>query len=66
MQHIHTNEKDDITNLKSKFSHPWNIWNDDIDDEIGDVSFNSQYKHIKYWKYGSKNDFIIKSHNTLN
>jgi hypothetical protein len=35
MQHIYTNEKDDIINLKSKFSHPWNIWNDDIDDEIG-------------------------------
>jgi hypothetical protein len=37
MQDIHTNEKDDIINLKSKFSHPWNIWNDDIDDEIGDM-----------------------------
>ncbi len=37
MQHTHTNEKDDIINLKSNFSHPWNVWNDDMDDEIGDM-----------------------------
>jgi hypothetical protein len=50
MQHIHTNEEDDIINLKSKYSDLWNICNDGIDNDIGDVSYNSYYKHIKYWK----------------
>jgi hypothetical protein len=36
IQHIHTNEEDDV-NLKSKSSHPLNIRNDDIDDDIGDM-----------------------------
>ncbi len=28
-----------MTNLKLKSSHPQNIWNDDIDDDIGDTHF---------------------------
>ncbi len=37
MQNKHTNEKNDDMNFKSKSSHPQNIWNDDIDDDIGDI-----------------------------
>jgi hypothetical protein len=37
MQHIHTNQKDDVLNLKSKSSRSQNIWNDDINDDIGDM-----------------------------
>jgi hypothetical protein len=34
MQHVHTNENDDVIDLKSKSSHAQNIHNDDIDDDI--------------------------------
>jgi hypothetical protein len=34
MQQVHTNEDDDVINLKSKSSHAQNRWNDDIDDDI--------------------------------
>jgi len=37
IQEIHTNEEDDVINLKSKSSHPPNIWNDDVDDDISDM-----------------------------
>jgi hypothetical protein len=37
MQHIHINEENEVFSLKSKSSHPWKIWNDDIDDDIGDA-----------------------------
>jgi hypothetical protein len=36
MQNRHTNEKNDDMNLKTKLSHPQNIWNDDIENGIGD------------------------------
>jgi hypothetical protein len=37
MQHIHTNEEDDIINLTSKYSDLWNICNDGLDNDIGDM-----------------------------
>jgi hypothetical protein len=37
MQNKHTNEKYDVMNLKSNYSHPQNIGNDDIDHDIGDT-----------------------------
>lgn len=37
MQHIHTNEEYDIINLKSEYSNLWNICNDGIDNDIGDM-----------------------------
>ncbi len=37
MQHIHINEENEVFSLKAKSSHPWKIWNDDIDDDIGDT-----------------------------
>ncbi len=67
IQHIHTNEEDDVINLKSKSSHPQNICNDDIDDDIGDMcplTPITNTLHIK--KYDLTNDFIIQSHNTSN
>jgi hypothetical protein len=36
MQNKHTNKKYDM-NLKSNYSHPQNIGNDDIDHDIGDI-----------------------------
>lgn len=60
IQHIHANEEDDVINLKSKFSHPQNIWNDDIDDDISDMCILTPITntlHIE--KYNLKNDLII-------
>jgi hypothetical protein len=37
MQNKDTNEESDDLNLKLESSHPQNIWNDDIDDNIGDT-----------------------------
>jgi hypothetical protein len=37
MQHIHTNEEDDIINFKSKYLDLWNICNDGTDNDIGDM-----------------------------
>jgi hypothetical protein len=37
MQKKHTNEDYDVMNLQSNFSHLQNVWNDDIDDDIGDT-----------------------------
>jgi hypothetical protein len=37
MQNKHTNEEYDVMNLQSNSSHLQNIWNDDIDDDIGDT-----------------------------
>jgi hypothetical protein len=39
MQNKHINEENDYMNLKSKSLHPQNIWNDHIDDHIGDTYF---------------------------
>jgi hypothetical protein len=60
MQHIHTNQKDDVTNLKS-------IWNDDINDDIDDMHPLISIKNTwKVEKHDLKNDFIVQSCNTLN
>jgi hypothetical protein len=37
MQNKHINEENDYTNLKLKSLHLQNIWNDHIDDHIGDT-----------------------------
>ncbi len=34
MQHIHSNEEENVIDLKPKFSLPLNIWNDDIDHDL--------------------------------
>jgi hypothetical protein len=62
MQHIHTNQKDDVLNLKSKSSRSQNIWNDDINDDIGDMCPLISIKNT--WKV-EKHDFIVQSCNTL-
>lgn len=65
MQHIHTNQKDD-TNLKSKSSRSQTIWNDDINDDIGDMCPLISIKNTwRVEKHDLKNDFIIQSCNTL-
>jgi len=37
MQHKHINQENEVFSLKSKSSHPWKIWIDDIDNDIGDT-----------------------------
>jgi len=65
MQYIHTNQKDD-TNLKSKSSRSQTIWNDDINDDIGDMRPLIFIKNTwRVEKHDLKNDFIIQSCNTL-
>jgi len=62
MQNKHTNEEYHVMNLKLNFSHLQNIWNDNIDDDIGDTCFLIPIKNtINIEKY----DFIIQSCNTL-
>jgi len=47
-------------------SHLQNIWNDDIDDDIGDTRLVIPIKNtLNIEKYDLKNDFIIQSCNTL-
>jgi hypothetical protein len=54
-------------NLKSKSSHPQNIWNDDIDGHIGDTHLLIPITNtLNNEKYDLKNDFIIQSCNTFN
>jgi hypothetical protein len=66
MQHIHTNQNDDVINLKSKLSRSQNIWNDDINDDIGDMRPLISIKNTwKVEKHDLKNDFIVQSCNTL-
>ncbi len=60
MQNKYTNERNDDMNLKSKSSHPQNIWNDDIDDDIGDIYLKIPFKNtLNIEKYDLKNDFVI-------
>jgi len=66
MQNKHTNEEYHVINLKLNFSHLQNIWNDNIDDDIGDTCLLIPIKNtINIEKYDLKNDFIIQSCNTL-
>jgi hypothetical protein len=66
MQHIHTNQKDDVTNLKSKSSRSQTIWNDDSNDDIGDMCPLISIKNTwRVEKHDLKSDFIIQSCNTL-
>jgi hypothetical protein len=66
MQNKHTNEEYHVMNLKLNFSHLQNIWNDNIDDDIGDTCLLIPIKNtINIEKYDLKNDFIIQSCNTL-
>ncbi len=47
-------------------SHLQNIWNDDIDDDIGDTRLVIPITNtLNIEKYDLKNDFIIQSCNTL-
>ncbi len=65
MQNKHTNEEYDM-NLQSNFSYLQNIWNDDIDDDIGDAHPLIPITNtLNIEKYDLKNDFIIQSYNTL-
>jgi len=67
MQNKHINEENDDRNLKSKSSHPQNIWNDDIDDDIGNTHPLIPITNtLNNEKYDLKNDFIIQSCNTIN
>jgi hypothetical protein len=64
IQTKHTNEKYDVTNLHLNFSHLQNIWNDDIDDDIGDtcplIPITNTLNIEKYdLKNDLKNDFIV-------
>jgi hypothetical protein len=64
---MHRNEDDDVINLKSKSSHPWKIWNVNIDEDIGDMCPSTPITNTLHnEKYDLTNDFIIQSHNTLN
>jgi hypothetical protein len=58
MQHIHTNQEDDIINLKSKYSDLWNICNDVIDNDIGDMCpLIPIINTLNYWKENSSSNF---------
>jgi hypothetical protein len=47
-------------------SHLQNIWNDDIDDDIGNTHPLIPFPNaLRIEKYDLKNDFIIQSCNTL-
>ncbi len=60
MQNKHTNEEYDVMNLQSNFSHLQNIWNGDIDDDIGDTCpLIPIINLLNIEKYDLKNDFII-------
>jgi hypothetical protein len=66
MQDKHANEEYDVMNLQSNFSHLQNIWNDDIDDDIGDAHPIIPITNtLNIENYDLKNDFIIQSCNTL-
>jgi hypothetical protein len=53
-------------NLQLNSSHLQNIWNDDIDDDIGDTyPLIPITNTLNIEKYDLKNDFIIQSCNTL-
>jgi hypothetical protein len=53
-------------NLQLNSSHLQNIWNDDIDDDIGDTyPLIPIINTLNIEKYDLKNDFIIQSCNTL-
>jgi hypothetical protein len=66
MQNKHTNELNYDMNFKSKSSHPQNIWNDDIDDNINDTFPLIPFKNtLNIEKYVLKNDFIIQLCNTF-
>ncbi len=52
--------------IYNHFSHLQNIWNDDVDDDIGDTHRLIPITNtLKIDKYDLKNDFIIQSCNTL-
>jgi hypothetical protein len=62
MQNKHTNEEYDVMNLKSNYSHPQNIGNDDIGDTCPLIPITNT---LNIEKCDLKNDFIIQSCNTL-
>jgi len=52
--------------IYNRSSHLQNIWNDDIDDDIGDTHPLIPITNtLRIKKYDLKNDFIIQSCNTL-
>jgi hypothetical protein len=66
MQNKHTNEKNDDMNFKTKSSHPQNIWNDDIDNDIVDKRLLIPITNIiNIEKYDLQNHFVIQSCNTF-
>jgi hypothetical protein len=66
MQNKDTNEESDDLNLKLESSHPQNIWNDDIDDNIGDTCpFIPITNKLNTENFDLKNGFIIQSCNTF-
>jgi hypothetical protein len=66
MQNKHTNEEYNVLNLQSNSSYLQNIWNNDIDDDIGATSPLIPITNtLNIEKYDLKNDFIIQSCNTL-
>jgi hypothetical protein len=59
-------EESDYMNLKSKSLDLQNIWNDHIDDHIGDTCpLIPITNRLNIEKYDLKNDFIIQSCNTF-
>jgi hypothetical protein len=66
MQNKHTNEEYNVMNSQSNFSHLQTIWNNDIDDDIGDtIPLIPITNTLNIDKYDLKNDFIIQSCNTI-
>jgi hypothetical protein len=63
MQNKHTNEENDDMNLKSKSSHPQNIWNDDIGDTCALIPITNK---LNTENFDLKNDFIVQSCNIFN
>jgi hypothetical protein len=60
MQNKHTNEEYDVMNLQLNSSHLQNIWNDNIDDDIGDAHPVIPITNtLNTEKYDLKNDSII-------
>jgi len=60
MQYKHTNEKYNVMNLQLNSSHIENMWNNDIDDDIGDTSpLIPVTNTLNIEKYDLKYDFII-------
>jgi hypothetical protein len=67
MQNKYINEENDDMNLKSKSSRSQNIWNDDIDDDIGGICpLIPITNKLNTENFDLKNDFIIQSCNIFN